>query len=1399
MNSMSNSRRIRRTLHQSTRHFAIGVLTLTLGLLLGAGNSRAATSYTWTNTTAGTDYWQDANAWSPVGVPGASDTATFAFSGTLDVIVTNSVLNVANFNFGSSAAAASLAVLTLDLGTNAVTGTSGDTTSASNFVIGQSSGGGTTIVYVAGSPLPGGLLCTNAGGTPRMIIGRNAPGQLWITNGAAVSGNTIFGNAAGANGSKLVVSGTSYFTNSGTFSVGNSGGVGGHSIVICNGASMTLMQNFALSAQSSSYNSFLVDSNGTLFTKNIAGAKVGAIGVTSSSSNDTMTVQNGSIWDNGNGGIAIGAIAANQANNALIVGNNGVVSNATFVNIGTASSLIISGGVLSISAGVTNNSGTVQGYGTINGNTFFTGTGTLTPGFGTSVGTLAISNSVTLVSGSTTVIKLDKAQAGSNDLLNVFGTLSEAGALTVNNVGAALVGGDTFKIFAFGSESGDFGTTNLPSLSGTLIWDTSQLGPQGTISVILPASITGPDNQAVLTNTDVTISTVATGVPAPSLQWQLGGVNLTDGATGNGSTISGSTSEALTILNAQVADSGQYCLIANNSGGAVTNCMMLTVAESNAVCTVGGPTDQYVLLGNDAVFSASVAGIPTCDLQWQENGVDILGATEPSITVPNVQLAQDGYIYSIIASNSEGSATNSATLHVIVPIAITGQPQSLVVTQSQAASFTVTATGTNPNYQWKKNNVSINNATNDTYMIASAQPSDMGNYSVYVYNVDSSATSSNASLTVNSVMTPSVTPSNGVSGVCYDTPLYMAFDRPVVLNNSGKIQIFNVTSTNPVDTLDMSLNDANGAQPRTIANDTSYSYNVFPVIITGTTAAIYPHAGAMTSNQTYYVTVDPGTFAETNGALFAGVTDTNAWRFTTKSAPSNPNNVVVAADGSGDFCTVQGVLDSLPTGNTTPTLANIHNGTYTELIDTRYKNNVTFRGQDRYQTIIKYANNSALNGSTHNRIVIKVFSNDIVFDNLTVTNSTVSHSAQAECFMLEANIKHFILNNAEAHSYLDTIDSNTGGTQGYINNCLIRGDQDVIWGNGNLFINNSEIRTLAANGSSTQARTDNPGSGSNGMSFVHCRITEDSGSVTNCLLGRSLGNNDGNVVYSYCNFGTNLIGWTDGATSRYWEYANSNLDGTAAAPVWAPANQPTEYLTNGDSRLACALNPSCWLNGWNPSLAPNILSSPTNLTVNSGQPAAFSVTATGIPDPTYQWLHVGTNLVGATAATLSIASAVPDDAGVYSVIVSTTGGSVTNSATLTVIPTAFESWQLAHFGCTICPQALPTADPDGDGQDNEAEYLAGTDPMSSASALRITSAARAGDNVAITWTTSGGHTNVVQVTAGDGNGNFATNDFADIAGSTAIIPGSGDATNNYTDVGGATNAPSRFYRIRLVP
>jgi hypothetical protein len=123
---------------------------------------------------------------------------------------------------------------------------------------------------------------------------------------------------------------------------------------------------------------------------------------------------------------------------------------------------------------------------------------------------------------------------------------------------------------------------------------------------------------------------------------------------------------------------------------------------------------------------------------------------------------------------------------------------------------------------------------------------------------------------------------------------------------------------------------------------------------------------------------------------------------------------------------------------------------------------------------------------------------------------------------------------------------------------------------------------------------------------------------------------------------------------RYWESGNSNITGTAAVSYNGVQLTPT------DPRTLCAQSVTCWLYGWVPQLAPNIIGQPGNQTVSQGQSASFTVSATGIPDPTYQWQHAGTNVPGGTNAILNIASAKRSDGGSYTVIVSNGSGSVTS-------------------------------------------------------------------------------------------------------------------------------------------
>ncbi len=84
-------------------------------------------------------------------------------------------------------------------------------------------------------------------------------------------------------------------------------------------------------------------------------------------------------------------------------------------------------------------------------------------------------------------------------------------------------------------------------------------------------------------------------------------------------------------------------------------------------------------------------------------------------------------------------------------------------------------------------------------------------------------------------------------------------------------------------------------------------------------------------------------------------------------------------------------------------------------------------------------------------------------------------------------------------------------------------------------------------------------------------------------------------------------------------------------------------------------------------LPPTIAAQPASVTVVAGQSAQFAVAVNGTGPFTYQWLKNGTEIAGATGASLSFAATTTADAGGYSVRVGNSAGSVTSAtATLAV-------------------------------------------------------------------------------------------------------------------------------------
>ena len=129
--------------------------------------------------------------------------------------------------------------------------------------------------------------------------------------------------------------------------------------------------------------------------------------------------------------------------------------------------------------------GTLSGIGSLGGTVDIQPGGILSPG--ASIGQLTMTSSLTLQSGSTNVMELNKSLAA-NDSIVGLGSVSYAGTLVVTNLAGTLAQHDTFTLFvaAPGNYFGAFDTLDLPTLGTGLAWDTSGLLVDGTIKVVGP-------------------------------------------------------------------------------------------------------------------------------------------------------------------------------------------------------------------------------------------------------------------------------------------------------------------------------------------------------------------------------------------------------------------------------------------------------------------------------------------------------------------------------------------------------------------------------------------------------------------------------------------------------------------------------------------------------------------------------------------------------------------------------------------------------------------------------------------------------------------------------------------------------------------------------------------------
>ena len=186
-------------------------------------------------------------------------------------------------------------------------------------------------------------------------------------------------------------------------------------------------------------------------------------------------------------------------------------------------------------------------------------------------------------------------------------------------------------------------------------------------------------------------------------QWQT----LND--NGEWENITGATDSSYTVLAAELDMTGnQYrCVVSGADGKEInSDAAKLTVNEGTAITR--HPADEAVAVGEDATFTV-VADGHELTYQWQklsDEGVweDITGANKSSYTVTDAALDMDGGEYRCIVTGKDSEAiSGSAELTVYEETEITKQPDDATVTEGATAVFSVTADGTDLDYQWQVN------------------------------------------------------------------------------------------------------------------------------------------------------------------------------------------------------------------------------------------------------------------------------------------------------------------------------------------------------------------------------------------------------------------------------------------------------------------------------------------------------------------------------------------------------------------------------------------------------------------------------------------------------------------------------------------------------------------------
>ena len=265
----------------------------------------------------------------------------------------------------------------------------------------------------------------------------------------------------------------------------------------------------------------------------------------------------------------------------------------------------------------------------------------------------------------------------------------------------------------------------------------------------------------------------------------------------------------------------------------------------------------------------------------------------------------------------------------------------------------------------------------------------------------------------------------------------------------------------------------------------------------------------------------------------------------------NPDTLVVARDGTGEFRTVDEAIEVCRAFMDYHKVIYVKRGTYKEkLIIPQWLQNVEICGEDRDQTIITYDDHANIKMpspseggagrpmGTFRTYTLKIEGNAITLKNITIENNS-ARLGQAVALHTEGDRLTFI--NCRFLGHQDTIYTGVANTRLFFRDCYIEGTTDFIFGPSTAWFEHCTIH-CKANSYITAAST--PRDVAYGYVFNNCTVTA-APDVEKVYLGRPW-RDYGYTLFMHCTLPRQIRpeGWHHWQkereqTARYMEFENS--------------------------------------------------------------------------------------------------------------------------------------------------------------------------------------------------------------------------------------------------------------------